>query len=98
MDKAYAGKSRDAADDTGNASVEARDTSGTGNAGDKTIDRQAEHAPCAATEAWATQHSASAFAKSAAAEADANATFYAAGETGNEANAAFESVDSADAE
>jgi hypothetical protein len=51
-------------------------------------------------EAWATEHSAGAFAKSTAAEADANAAFNAAHEThtGNEADAAFESIDSASAE
>jgi hypothetical protein len=64
----------------------------------KTIDGQAEHAPCATTEARATEHSAGSVAKSTAAEADANAAFYAACETGAEADAAFESVDSASAE
>ena len=83
MDKAYAGKSRDTANDTGNASVEARDTSGTWNAGYKIINRQDEHASCATTAAGATEHSAGAFAKSTAAEADANAAFYPADETGS---------------
>ena len=83
MDKAYAGKSRDAANYTWRAAVEARDTSGTGNAGDKTINRQTEHASCATTAAGATEHSAGAFAKSTAAEADANAAFHPADETGS---------------
>jgi hypothetical protein len=79
----YPGKSRSAANNTGNASVETRDTPDTGDAGDKTINRQAEHASCATAEAWATQHSASAFAESTAAEAHANAAFYPADETGS---------------
>jgi hypothetical protein len=83
VDKAYAGKSRDAADHPWRAAVETGDTSGTGKAGYKTINRQAEHASCATTEAGATEHSAGAFAKSTAAEADANAAFYPADETGS---------------
>jgi hypothetical protein len=100
VDEAYAGKSRDTANDAGNASVEARDTSGTGNARDNTIDRQAEHASCATTEAWATEYSAGTVAESTAAETDANAAFYPADETGSggQAYAAFESIDSASAE
>ena len=81
MDKAYAGESRDTANHSGNASVEAGDTSGTGNAGDKAINRQTEYASCATTAAGATEHSAGAFAKST--EADANAAFYPADETGS---------------
>ena len=81
MDKTNPDKSRDAANNAGNASVETGDTSGTGHAGDKTINRQTEHAPCAATEAWTTQHSAGTFAESTAAEAHANAAFYPAAET-----------------
>jgi hypothetical protein len=100
VDEAYAGKSRSAANNTGNASVETRDTTRAGDARDKTINRQAEHASRATAEAGATEHSASAFAKSTAAEADANAAFYTADETGSggETGAAFESLDSASAE
>ena len=83
MDDAYAGKSRDAADHPWRAAVETGDTSVAGHARDKTINRQAEHASCATTEAGATEHSAGAFAKSTAAETDANATFYTADETGS---------------
>ena len=92
MDKANPSKSRDATNHTGNASVEARDTSGAGHTGNKTINGQAEHAPCTTAEARATQHSTGAFAKSTAAEADANAAFNAAHEThtGNEADAAID--------
>jgi hypothetical protein len=71
VDKAYAGKSRDAADHPWRAAVETGDTSVAG------------HASCATTEAGATEHSAGAFAKSTAAEADANAAFYPADETGS---------------
>jgi hypothetical protein len=101
VDKANPGKSRDAADHTGNASFETRDTTRSGHArNNKTVYRQAEHAPCATTEARATQCSTGAFAKSTAAEADTNAAFNAAHEThtGSEADAAFESIDSASAE
>jgi hypothetical protein len=100
VDEAYASKSRDAANNSGNASNETRDTACARHAGDKTIDGQAEHAPCATTEARAAQHSAGAVTQSAAAEADANAAFYPADETGSggEAGAAIESVDSARAE
>ena len=100
MDKANPSKSRSAANYTWRAAVETRDAARAGDAGDKTINRQAEHASCATAEARATEHSAGAFAKSTAAEADANAAFNAAHEThtGNEADAAFESIDSASAE
>jgi hypothetical protein len=100
VDKSNPGKSRDATNHTGNASVEARDTSGVGHARNKTINRQAEHASGTTAEARATEHSAGAIAKSTTAEADANAAFNAAHETrtGNEADAAFESIDSASAE
>ena len=83
MGKAHPGKSRSAANYTGNASVEAGDTTRTRHAWDKPIDGKAEHASSAAAEARATEHSASAFAKSTAAEADAIATFYAADEAGS---------------
>ena len=101
MDKANPGKSRDATNHTGNASFETRDTTRAGHArNNKTIYRQAEHASCATTEAGATQYSAGAFAESTAAEAHANAAFHPAHEThtGNEADSAFESIDSASAE
>jgi hypothetical protein len=94
------GKSRSAANDAGNTSFETRDTARAGDAGDRAINRQAEHASCATAEARATQYSASAFAKSTAAEADANAAFYTADETGpgTQADDAIESVDSTCAE
>jgi len=101
VDKANPGKSRDATKHTGNASVEARDTTRAGHArNNKTVYRQAERASGTTAEARATQCSTGAFAKSTAAEANANAAFNAAHEThtGNEADAAFESIDSASAE
>jgi hypothetical protein len=100
VDKAHPGKSRSAANNTGNAPVETRDAARAGDAGDKTINRQAEHASCATAEARATEHSAGAFAKSTAAEADSNAAFYTADETGSgtQADDAIESVDSTCAE
>jgi len=96
----YPGKSRSAANNTGNASVETRDTTRAGDARDKAINRQAQHASCATAEAGATEHSASALAESTAAETDSNTTFYTADETGSggETGAAFESLDSAGAE
>ena len=99
MDKTRARESRDAADNTRNATDEAR-TSRTGYAGDKTVDGEAEHASCATAEARATEYSAGTFAKSTAAEADADAALYATSEAyaGNEAGAAFESVHSAGTE
>ena len=100
MGETCPGKSRSAANDAGNTSVETRDTARAGGAGDKAINRQAEHASCATAEARATEHSAGAFAKSTAAETDANATFYTADETGSgtQADDAIESVDSTSAE
>ena len=100
MGKAHPGKSRSAANYTGNASVETRDAARAGDAGDKTINRQAEHASGTTAEARATEHSASAFAESTAAETDANAAFYTADETGSgtQADDAIESVDSTCAE
>jgi hypothetical protein len=96
----YPGKSRSAANYTWRAALETGDTSDTGDAGDKTINRQAEHASGTTAEARATEHSASAFAKSTAAETDANAAFYTADETGSgtQADDAIESVDSTSAE
>ena len=100
MGETYPGKSRSAANNTGNASVDTRDATRAGDAGDKTINGQAEHASCTTAEAGATEHSASAFAKSTAAETDADAAFSTADETGSggETGAAFESLDSAGAE
>jgi hypothetical protein len=100
VDKANPGKSRDATNHTWNASFETRDTTRAGHARNKTINRQAEHTSSTTTEARATEHSAGAFTKSTTAEADANAAFNAAHEThaGNEADSAFESIDSASAE
>jgi hypothetical protein len=94
------GKSRSAANYTWRAAVETRDAARAGDAGDKTINRHAEHASCATAEARATEHSASAFAESTTAEADSNAAFYTARETGSggETGAAFESLDSTCAE
>ena len=100
MDQANVGKSRDAANYTGNASVETRNATRTRHAGDKTINRKAEHASCATTETWTAKHSAGAVAEPTATEADADAAFYATSETGSggETDAAFESVHSARAE
>ncbi len=100
MGETYPGKSRSAANYTWRAAVETRDAARAGDAGDKTINRQAEHASCATAEARATEHSAGAFAKSTAAEADSNAAFYTADETGSgtQADDAIESVDSTCAE
>ena len=93
VDEACSGKSRDATNNAGNATGETR------HAGDKAANGQAEHAPRAATETRTAEHSAGPVAKSTAAEANADAAFYAASEagTGNEAGAAFESVDTAGA-
>ena len=98
VDKTNPGKSWDAAHNAGNASVETGDTTRTGDARDEPINWKAKHASCATAEAGATEHSAGAFAKSTAAEADA--TFHPSDETGtgNEADTTFESVDSASAE
>jgi hypothetical protein len=100
VDKTNPSKSRDAANHTGNASFETRDTTRAGHTRNKTINRQAEHASGTTAKARATQCSTGAFTKSTAAEADANAAFHAAHEThaGNEADSAFESIDSASAE
>src|ERR1700722_15955750 len=100
MGETCPGNSRSAANYTWRAALETGDTSDTGDAGDKTINRQAEHASGTTAEARATGHSASAFAKSTAAETDANAAFYTADETGSggETGAAIESVDSTCAE
>lgn len=94
MDQASAGKSRDAANNTGNAAVETWNAARTQHTGDKAIHRQAEHASCTTAETRAAEHSTGAVTKSAATEADADPTFYATSETntGNEAGAAFESV------
>jgi hypothetical protein len=99
VDQASAGKSRNAANNAGNAPHETG-TSRTWYAGDKTVDRQTKHASCTTTETWTAEHSTGAVAEPAATEADADAAFYATGETdtGNEAGAAFESVHPASAE
>lgn len=88
VDETCSRKSGNAADSTGNAS-------GTGLAGNKTGSGEPEHASCATTQAWAAQHSAC--AESAATKT--GAAFHAAHETGsgNEADDAFESVNSAGA-
>jgi hypothetical protein len=99
VDQAYAGKSRHAANNTGNAANETG-TSRTWYARDKTVDRQTKHTSCTTTETWTAEHSTGAVTKSTATEADADAAFYATSETdtGNEAAAAFESVHPARAE
>lgn len=100
MGEACPGKSWDAANDAGNAPVETRNAARTRHAWDKPIDGEAEHAPRATTKARATEYSAGTVAKSTAAEADANAAFYPACQTGSggETDSAFESVDTARAE
>jgi hypothetical protein len=99
VDQASAGKSRNAANNAGNAPHETG-TSRTWYAGDKTVDGEAEYTSCATAEARAAEHSTGAAAEPAATEAYADAAFYATSETdtGNEAGAAFESVHSARAE
>jgi hypothetical protein len=93
VDQASASKSRNAANNTGNAAHETG-TSRTWYARDKTVNGQAEHASCATSEAWTAEHSACAGAERTATEADADAAFYATDETdaGNEAGVAFEFV------